>query len=49
MRQVWWWTCYSWVKELVRDFSDSFEIVELEVLRKVKKASSRMETLDGLE
>lgn len=36
-------------EELVRDFSDSLEIVEFKIPRKVKKASSRMETLDGLE
>lgn len=36
-------------EKLVRDFSDSLEIVEFKTLRKVKKASRRMETLDGLE
>lgn len=36
-------------EELVRDFSDSLEIVEFKILRKVKKESRRMETLDGLE
>lgn len=36
-------------EEIVRDFSDSLEIVEFKVLRKVKKASSRMETLGGFE
>lgn len=36
-------------QELVRDFSDSLEIVKFKILRKVKKARSRMETLDGLK
>lgn len=36
-------------EELVRDFSDSLETEEFKILRKAKKASSRMETLNGLE